>query len=335
MADTDENTTPQSEVETIRLSRTTQPVEHQPHPQIPLGVKSISRYLETVGDAFLAFAKELQQEAAHDQEVRHSQPHLSNLLSELGKLAKIVSSIHQGATEDSDFCLSCICEFLKRTTNRNAVELQKFIIEKECNFHFEQTAAKLSSVPLAEHMKQLGSGDRYDVISDIVSWRGRQLKEFEDEHEKAVSKGVLIRRVFNLMLQHPLNRVKYDDIKMVLTRHLKNAEKWNKDNPGRYDVAVIGAPNIIDLENADSSVTDDEFATEVHFGIFSRTGKGQTLVEYRVASAHVSKMTLINNKAAIHDNLQTFEIVWGVAPKLSQTLIDTILKDYKKWTTPP
>jgi hypothetical protein len=46
-------------------------------------------------------------------------------------------------------------------------------------------------------------------------------------------------------------------------------------------------------------------------------------------------MTLRNNKEAIRDHLQTFDTVWGVAPKLSQALIDTIVEDFKKWTTPP
>src|SRR5437870_4783401 len=177
-------------------------------------------------------------------------------------------------------------------------------------------------------MKRLKSGDHYDVISDIVSWTGGQLKEFEDEHKKAVEKGVLVRRVFNLMLQHPVRPVTRDDIETVLSRHLKNVQDWNMNSPGRYDVAVVGTPNISELQNADPSVTDDEFATEVHFGIFSRAGEGKTLVEYEVRSANVSKMKLRNNKDAIRDHLRTFETVWSVAPRLNQSLMQTILDDF-------
>jgi hypothetical protein len=326
MNDSDNETADQSEAETIPLERTTKPLES-------INAK-VGPYLQSLSNGLIQFANKIRDEetmlAGKEVESR-----LASVLSEMADLARTVSLIHLQPSDDSDFCLGCICEFLKRTTTRNASELQKFNSGKGCHLYFESTAAKLSSIPLGEHMKRLKSGDHYDVISDIASWVGGGLKEFRDQTKTAVAKGVFVRRVFNLMLQHAVRPVQRKDIETVLSQHLKDSEEWNKANRGRYDVAVIGTPNIPALENADPSVTDDEFATEVHFGIFSRAGEGKALIEYRVRSANVSKMTLSNDKEAIRNHLRTFETVWGVAPKLSQALLDSVVPDYKKWTTPP
>jgi hypothetical protein len=257
---------------------------------------------------------------------------ISNLLAELLILVDAAASMKVEQSEDADFCIRCISELLKETVNKTANELKKFIAQDHCTLNFN-TAAAFTSVLLSEHMKRLKEDGHYYVISDVASWRDRQLRKFREQTRQAVDRGAHVQRVFNLMLVPHLNPLKVRDKARILEQHLEDSETWTSLNNGKYEVKVFDRSNLDRLAMSIPDANELEIK-EAHFGIFSHGTAAQTLVEYEVKAFNLSKMLLQKDKEAIHKHLDMFEVVWDEATPLTPEEIGRICKPKKSAKRP-
>lgn len=253
---------------------------------------------------------------------------INNLLEELRILVDAAASIQVEQSENTDFCIRCISELLRKTVNRTANELKKFIAQDQCTLSFESTAAAFTSVLLSEHMKRLKKGGHYFVISDVASWRDEQLAEFREQTERAVHGGAQIQRVFNLMLVPHLNPLKMQHKRQILERHLRDSETWTSANDGKYEIRVFEKSHLDRLAGRSGAKSELEIK-EAHFGIFSDETEVQTLVEYEVKAFDLSTMHLQKNREAIRKHLDIFDVVWEEASPLTIDEIRRICKPKK------
>jgi len=252
------------------------------------------------------------------------------LLNELVRLLDTVVSIQNTPTEDTDFCIGSISEFLNGIVNTIADELNNFNTHKYCELKFKPTAAAFTDVLLSQHMKRLLNG-HYDVVSDLASWRDNQLLGFRLEAERAVAKGAQIRRVFNLMLNEPRYRhLKSVDRAKILHEHVMDSETWAEKYPGKYEVRTFDRTELSSLRNEKSTYRDHEFGLKTHFGIFYTANEGSTLVEYEVREPDLSVMQLGKNRQTVQTHLEIFKDVWDVASPLSESEILRICKPKKR-----
>lgn len=333
MDERDENTKPDLDARTKRLatqatsdvsdvagvsreSYTTQPLKLQKD-QIVIHLQGLSTTLHSLSETL--------------RDEKEQELPLGNFFKELGRLANTVALIQDNPTEDTDFCIGAISEFLKGIINEIAERLVKFKTLKHCELQFESTAAAFTGVLLSEHMKRLENGDRYDVVSDLASWRDGQLERFREQTEAAVKMGVLVRRVFNLMLQEPRFRPLESWAKRsILEQHFADSETWNREDLGKYEVRVFEDSDLERLRRKKPNVVFSEGEINSHFGIFSHGTEGKTLVEYEVKRFDLSKMILRKDRETIQRQLVTFDDVWHEARPLNNEVIQLLLQGWKR-----
>lgn len=239
------------------------------------------------------------------------EPHLVEMFSSIERLLIAVRNLRQDQGLIGNLEVRFLSSFLNRAIEEKATQFKKLKEHHYCTLSSNATSAALASAMLSTHMGMLKPGDRYDVISDLTSWRDHQLREFRDTTQEAVSNGVLVQRVFNLMLpepdQDPLSvRAKLD----ILRDHIADAEVWNKES-GTYAVRVFSKS---DVTNLSLGANKPKPIREAHFGIF-RHGTDLTAMEYDVEEYDLSEMRVWTDRTIIDNRLSIFDLIWHASPQ--------------------
>lgn len=237
--------------------------------------------------------------------------HLKAALASLSTLSAILRKFQDDRTWDKDVCVGIISSLLDKLVNKNAKVLESFVKHKHSAIEPLQAEAITSSI-LSELMKRMEAGDRYDVISDLSSWRDGRLFEFWAQTGEAVARGVRVRRVFNLMLLPQFRALKNVELE-ILKQHIRESEAWNRKYEGQYSVRLFSRQDYRRTRKFSTAPELERRKIEAaQFGIFSHGNEDQTIVEVR--QYDLSELVLW--KAAgvdAQDHLKLFEQIWDQA----------------------
>lgn len=194
------------------------------------------------------------------------------------------------------------------------------------HFRVPPTAAEHADMILAAQMNALGREarrrgepvDGYDVISDFTSWEENSMGLFVDATERAVARGVVVRRIFYLFAPK-LDSTNRQSARRVLQQHFDHTTQWNNSGTGegRYEIRCVGKPGIVRGACA-SPLLDSERALAAHFGIFIY---GRDRIRFSVQNANLSDMAV---SMEVEKDTLLFESVWNKAEPLTQETIDKL-----------
>jgi hypothetical protein len=268
-----------------------------------------------------ALDRALRELFAGDDEIK---PYVAEAISQCKELVTALSQLEKSGIWAHEQYVEFISYLLKFVL-RDAQTLQSLgHPDKPSQYTYEMpTSSNASGVILALQMKALRPGDRYDVISDLTSWKDEQLRDFLKSTEKAIrDQGVEVVRIFNMRHAHS-RRLERDKAKDILVGHLKYSKDLglNKDNRPRYQVLVITEKEL-EEENSDEY---KERIQQAHFGIFTRCADKLGL-RVEVKMPDLSHMTLTNDREQVARDYSLFERALGIAKPLTEaTEIDAVL----------
>jgi hypothetical protein len=183
---------------------------------------------------------------------------------------------------------------------------------------------------LSTQMGLMESGDSYDVISDITSWRDNPLEDFRRESVKALIKRVKVRRVFSrfrLDLPSPSDPSYTERCKKTI-KTLEEHLQYSKQYPG-YEVKVLGEnelKKLLDIGTGNSILTRDKIE-KAHFGLFKQGAAPKTVIRFMVKLSDLSDMELCRKASVVEDDVKLFRSVWLVSADLTKGLIQKLEKE--------
>ena len=140
-----------------------------------------------------------------------------------------------------------------------------------------KSSASLAAGILADQMNSMVENDEYNVLSDLSSW-GVELSKFQEATEKAVARGVRVRRLI-CPFAHDAELTE-DRVRSALSMHWKSSIEGPHDSDGRplYEVGVVRHTSVKGIQLH-------------HVGIFRHDGKGVSFEPYEpdLSEMHVSK----------------------------------------------
>jgi hypothetical protein len=168
---------------------------------------------------------------------------------------------------------------------------------------------------LAEQMKAMERGDRYYVISDLASWLHSQLEKFQEETAKAVGRGVIVRRIFNLLRPSWHEAAGHElAVEEILKFHFDASNEWQSESGGKYEIRVMDEEV---LTNRQLQKFDQGKIRESHFGVFLH-GREGTAVRFKVPTPSLSEMLLCRDQNMIEKDVVLFEAAWNASPSLTE-----------------
>jgi hypothetical protein len=182
-------------------------------------------------------------------------------------------------------------------------------------FKVPPTAAGMAADILAHQMEAMKEGDRYDVISDLTSWRDTQLDELFNKTEAAVTNDdVQVRRVFNFLpyAWRGYDRMPSSDHRSILVKHLQASETWRgKNGRGSYKIKILWPAGYETIKN-DPRVRNINIATQ-HFGLFIH---GNVSIKFSVTKIDLSDMEMCRQDLD-NDDSKIFTAVWTAAEEIA------------------
>jgi|GEM_PF-3814283 len=140
-----------------------------------------------------------------------------------------------------------------------------------------KSSASLAASILADQMNSMVEKDEYNVLSDLSSWSG-ELSQFHEATEKAVARGVRVRRLI-CPFSHDAD-LSEDRVRNILVRHWKTSMEGPRDSNGKplYEVGVVKQTAVRGIQLH-------------HVGIFRHEDKGVMFEPYEpdLSEMHVSK----------------------------------------------
>jgi len=194
-------------------------------------------------------------------------------------------------------------------------------------FTVPPNSAEMADQILAAQMRVMKSGDRYDVISDVQSWREGGLEAFiQASSDAIVKRGVVVRRIFNLyrsdLPEHnsPLYQDKCEEMIEILNTHIRYATQAEVD--GRYEIKVFWTDSAGRLKG--KALRLREKFKMAHFGLFRQNEKPNTIICVKVEEDDLSDMLLSWDGRAVALNLKYFKEMWKVGTPLDPTELNRI-----------
>ena len=261
------------------------------------------------------------------QLIPHDQRRLPEGARDVTKSCKTVimaiSNLLQTRRRVTDHYVSFVAGLLRAVVRRNVEELVDLHLrDKEVTFRVPANAAVLADDILAEQMKAMIRGERYEVVSDLMSWRNSQLGDFHEATQAAVRKGVKVRRIFNLFRDdhEEEENLTTQEVERILTKHLQAMNQW-KDKWGRngYEVAVFGIEG--GAQRA-KELTKGK-VRKMHFGIFRLADK--EAVRFRVTKPDLSELLISRDPDEIREDIQAFDQLWECSSPLSAEVIRSVV----------
>jgi len=263
------------------------------------------------------------------------EPPLSDLKEKLLSIAESVGEIRRNNNWASKQYIEFINYLLENVVEQNAETLRYVSseIERAGEFQFKvpPNGAKMADEILATHMRALDSGDRYDVLSHVTSWR--YLKGFHDETKKAIrDRGVTVRRIFNFRIEYA-DELSAGKMRRVLTDHFNDMKDLvDQSKFWRYHVKILRQAEL-------NKTVSDNFLNHIpnsHFGIFiKKSGKDKlSKIRVKVHEPDLSDMRLVKHERSFKDDIELFEEAWKIGTDLSPDIIDEIIKDWETMKKP-
>jgi hypothetical protein len=253
---------------------------------------------------------------------------IRNVASNCQALVLAISELKKEQTWAHDRYVRFVSSFLDKFVGQNAESFKNLLAGGRDDYLFKlpSTAASVADQILAEHMNALTGNDRYDVISDLVSWKGDQMEQFQEATARAVSRGrVRVRRVFNLLL-HPSvlldepERTTGEQCRIILEKHLMASGQSPKRNKqARYEVKALTQSAL-----ANSRIKREQIR-DAHFGVFFHNKDG-VKIRFKVSSSDLSEMHLCSDHERLKESEELFKKVWEAAESLTPDLINEIVE---------
>lgn len=255
-----------------------------------------------------------------------AKPYLAVTISQCNDLVTTLSELEKSEIWAHEQYLEFV-SYLLGFVVQNAQALQSLgHPEKPSQYFYTMpTSTAASGLILANQMKALINGDRYEVISDLTSWKDEQLNEFHDSTDNAVKiHGVEVIRIFNMVHAHSkgVERIK---ARQILSDHLKHSNNlgFTENNSRRYQLLVITEKNLGQVESEDYK----ERIKQAHFGIFTRKQKNLRL-RVEVKMPDLSEMILTSNRQEVDKDYVLFKRALAVAKQLTdEKEIENVLDD--------
>lgn len=183
----------------------------------------------------------------------------------------------------------------------------------------------LTDVMLAEQMRRLPAAGRYSTASNPIAWHGNQLRELHEESQRAVERGVIIRRIFVLYKGlgphgHDFDFAEADDI---IHGHLSHAHDWRSTRDGRYEIRLFDA----ELRRRISDKGAADFILENHYGIFERPQTDHRVL-VQVTASDLSNLT-VTGLGDRSPHYLHWETVWNSLPEATPEVVDDVLARWR------
>jgi hypothetical protein len=216
---------------------------------------------------------------------------------------------------------------LSRVAQRQAAGLAALMAPEgsgEHHFIVKPDAAIVADAILSSQMRAMSSGDHYDVLSSLPTWRTGRLEEFKRETGEAVMKRqVHVYRIINLLrYQEEQLALGVEETRSILESHLKQMHDWTWKGGGRYEVRVLSKEDANRLDAHER----DELAAK-HFGIFCHGKDGsdtQRQLRFAVEKSDLSDMRMTSDINRIRDEGDLFKLAWRVAKPLDKEAINRV-----------
>jgi hypothetical protein len=257
------------------------------------------------------------------EDTKHVPDYLKEVISNVRLLVEAVSGLQRQDIWAKEQYIVFVSR-LVADVRRNADSLRGLNAGGEHHFIVTPTGADLADAILAAQMRAMAKGDSYDVISNLSSWKGQQLRELHDEERKALQfRGARVRRIFNLTRRYrpPL---KDTEAREILLNHFNNSKDWGvTENQISYEVRVLG---VEELKRSTSQLLHGRI-NEAHFGIFQH---GNESLRVKVERADLSDMVMSKDPEIVRGYSDLFQEAWNAATLLSEESIEPILQELSK-----
>ena len=256
-------------------------------------------------------------------------PPLSDLKEKLLSIAASVGEIRKNNNWASKQYVEFINYLLENVVEQNAQTLEhisKIDEQGEFPFAVPPNGAEMADEILATHMRALGDGDGYDVLSHVTAWR--YLDNFHVETKKAIQeRGVKVRRLFNFRRAYT-DELTSEEMRTTLTKHFNDMKELvDQSKFPRYHVKVLRKDEL----NKTVSANFRNRISESHFGIFIKKIDSDKMskIRVRVEKADLSDMRLGKYERSFKDDIELFEEAWKLSTDLSPEIIEEIIRDWE------
>lgn len=248
--------------------------------------------------------------------------YLEDLIKNMGTLVEAVSDLQRNPDWANDRYINFISGLLNSVIDVNIVRFKNLRLGGDRPLLFPRVAAEMADDILAEQMKAMEKGDHYDVISDVVSWRDGQLEKFQEQTKKAVERGVVVLRVFNLL--RPFHEsLEPEEVKEILKIHLQDSKEWQSTEKGKYEIKVLADDELKKHKRALAPLGRVKIA-DSHFGVFRHGSEGKA-VRFKVPPPGLSEMLICRDQEIIRQDLALFNKVWVAASWFDEDRIQCIV----------
>lgn len=243
-----------------------------------------------------------------DSSSRHH--HLAKMASDIQEIVRSIWTLENEGIWIKDKYIIYLSDLLA-ITRQNAGCLQN--LAKEGPHDLDVPSAELTDKLLVAQMDSLEEGDRYDVFTNLESWRFGRLPAFSERTRVAVrERGVHVRRIINLLFH--VHDLRPDEVQQILSSQMSSAHNSEE----KFQVKVLGAE---DLANSDSSELK-KYARSSHFGIFSHR---EERLRISLTSLELSKISMTTTSRDLDLSARLFNEAWNVAKPLTEELVDSIV----------
>ncbi len=220
----------------------------------------------------------------------------------------LIHALLEKKTRVSDQYVGFIASLQRRLISKNLEAFVSLSEGQTAEISVPRTAGELAEDILTAQIQALGGGDRYDVVSDLRTWIGRQLDDFQKETERAIrEKGVRVRRIFNLA-HASLDYISAGQYNEIVSLHRESMKRM---------VALDAASPAYEVRWIDESTMGDHGAagSRLHFGLIAlRDGKG---LMFDFAETDLSRIIISPNPYTFSKHQETFEALWKNARELA------------------
>jgi hypothetical protein len=256
-------------------------------------------------------------------DTQHVPDYLKETISNLKLLVETVSGLQRQDLWAKEQYVGFVSR-LVADVRRNADSLRGLNAGGDQHFLVPPMGADLADAILAAQMRAMAKGDSYDVISNLSSWKGQQLRELHEEERKAIQfRGARVRRIFNLTRRYR-SQLKDTEAREILLNHLNNSKDWGvTETQISYEVRVLG---IEELNSSTSQLLHSRIG-EAHFGIFQH---GNESLRVKVERADLSDMVMSKDPDIVRSYSDLFQEAWNAATLLTENNIEPILLELGK-----
>jgi len=264
------------------------------------------------------FRRDLNNPPRYVQELAADCNNLVSMISELLKKRSWVNDVHA----------TFLSSLLRRLVAGNALPFNRLSTLDPSNYVVDhelvlpRAAAILAGELLSEYMKILLPGDSYSEVSNLSFWQHNQLTEFQNESLNAASRGIEIKRVFDLTRNYGI-AISTEEATNILRRHLSDQEGLScSDGRCSYHVKIFGADELA----KSMSGTIEKYLT--HFAVLSHREERLRLKFQMpdLSLTQIARWRQEENESEKRLYETLFDEIWDAATDLSGDNLDNAVK---------